>query len=144
MVKQRWAGITIGVGIFLTAFVLALAATIIQVSREVPSTISLGMAVVISGDNLGLWHDEEKTLPVTSLEFNVVQLQPPLDNFSVSGNRLYSNIYIENRSDIDLTVIAPCGVVESPPGTIIGGIGADLTDVVTDEYLLAACEGRLP
>ena len=71
MTKRQWLGISIGVGVFLTAFLVALAVTIIQVSRQVPSTLRLGVAVVISGDNLGLWHDEEKTLPVTWLDFNV-------------------------------------------------------------------------
>ena len=138
MTKHRWVGLSLGIAIFLTAFGVALAVTIIQVSREVPSTLRLGAAVVISGDNLGLWHDEGKTTPVTSLVFDAFQLQPPLDHLSVT-NRVYSNIFIENRSDIDLTIIAPCGNVESPPGTVIGQIGADLVDVVTGEYLLSAC-----
>ncbi len=138
MTKHRWVGLSLGIAIFLTAFGAALAVTIIQVSREVPSTLRLGAAVVISGDNLGLWHDEGKTTPVTSLVFDAFQLQPPLDHLSVT-NRVYSNIFIENRSDIDLTIIAPCGNVESPPGTVIGQIGADLVDVVTGEYLLSAC-----
>ena len=30
--------------------------------------------------------------------------------------------------------------MESPPGTIIGNIGVDLTDVVTGQYLQTACD----
>ena len=139
MTRTRWVGLALGVGIFLSVFGVAVAVTVFQVSREIPSTLAVRSTVVLSGDNLGLWHDEDKTRPVTSLEFRSFQLQPPLDNLSNTSNRVYSNIFIENRSDITLTVVAPCGDVESPPGTVIGQIGADLVDVVTGEYLLSAC-----
>ena len=63
MTKNRWIGLIVGVAVFLAAFGAALAVTVFQVSREVPSTLKLGSAVVISGDNLALWHDQAKTRP---------------------------------------------------------------------------------
>ena len=117
MTKNRWVGVILGVSVFLAAFGVALALTVFQVSREVPSALRLGSAVVISGDNLALWFDKEKTKPVTSLEFVGVQLQPPLKSFSAGRPQTW--IYIENKSNIDLTLIAPCGNVENPSGTKI-------------------------
>ncbi len=72
MTKRRWIALTVGVSVFLAAFGVALLATVFQVSREVPTTLKIRSAVVISGDNLGLWHDQGKTQPVTSLEFVII------------------------------------------------------------------------
>ena len=98
MTKQRWAGITIGIGIFLAAFGVAMAVTVFQVTREVPST--LVSAQVLADENLGLYHDPDATQPVTALEFT--RLQPPLR----SG--VIETIYVRNESAIDLTLIEPC------------------------------------
>ena len=83
MTRNRWVGLVLGVAVFLAAFGVALAITV-QVSQEIPSTLSVKSAVIISGDNLALWHDEAKTQPVTSLEFLKLQLQPPLESYSTS------------------------------------------------------------
>ena len=106
-------------------------------SKEAPSTLSLSSAVVISGDNLGLWHDEAGTDPVTSLEFQSVQFQPPLDSLS---NEAGVWVFVENRSDIDLTLIAPCGDVESPPGTVIGRMDTGLYRIGSQERIGNTCD----
>ena len=93
--------------------------------------------MVISGDNLALWHDQGKTQPVTHLEFASLQLQPPLDNFFFDRPQTW--IYIENKSDIDLTLIAPCGNVKTPTGTIIGFLDAGLLSVPTEDLLGSTC-----
>ena len=93
----------LGTAAFLAAFGVALAVTVVQVSRGVPSTLVL--AQVLADENLGLYHDPEATQPVTSLEFT--GLQPPLR----SG--VIETIYVRNESGIDLTLIEPCrGVFE--------------------------------
>ena len=139
MSRARWLGLFLGVVAFVAAFGVALA-VVVQVSREVPSTVSLGTAVVLPDENLALWHDAERTQPVTSLEFNGVQLQPPLDGFSPPESPRV-DIYIENLSDIELSLIAPCDSVHTPDGDRIGFIGAEHFDPVTREFLFSACQG---
>ena len=129
MTKNRWIGLIIGVAVFLSAFGAALAVTVFQVSREVPSTLKLGSAVVISDDNLALWHDQAKTRPVTSLEFLGIRLQPPLE--SIPTERPQTTIFIENKSSHPLTLISPCGDVVSPSGARIGFLDAGLHDLPT-------------
>ena len=41
MIKRRWIGLIFGITVFLAAFGSALAVTVFQVSREVPSTLSM-------------------------------------------------------------------------------------------------------
>ena len=104
---------------------------------EVPTTMTMSSAVVISDDNLGLWHDQAGTDPVTSLEFTGVQFQPPLDSISDAPGVW---VFIENRSDIDLTLIAPCGDVDSPPGTRIGSMDVDLVDIPSGDSIGNTCD----
>ena len=101
--KHRWTGLGVGIAVFLAAFGVALAAVVVQVSREVPSTLT--MAQVLSDENLGLYWDQEGRVPVTSLDFPL--LQSPLD----SAVPLFKTIYIRNESDIELNLVAPCGDV---------------------------------
>ena len=112
MRKRRWIGLGLGIMVFLGAFGAALAFTIFQASQEVPSTLKLRSAVVISADNIGLWHDMGKTKPVNSLEYLGVLLQKPLQGFLDPETELF----IENRSsNLVLRMITPCNDVESPP-----------------------------
>ena len=137
--RKHWISLAVGITILLAAFGVALAVTIVQVSREVPSTLSLSSAVVISSDNLGLWHDEARKEPVTSLKFQGIQFEPPLDSFS---RDLDVEVFIENRSDIDLTLIAPCGGVESPPGTFIGKVETALFELATGKEIGTTCDRK--
>ena len=137
MSGRKRTAILLAITFFLIAFGAAVAATVVQqVSRQIPSTLSLSAAVVISGDNLGLWHDKAKTQPVTSLEFTGAKLHPPLESRSIPEVW----VYIENRSSIDLTLIAPCGDVESPPGTRIGNMDTPLFDIPTGIDLGNTCD----
>ena len=125
MTKHRWIGLMLGVTIFLAAFGVALAVTVFQTSKEVPSVLTLGSAVVISSDNLALWHDRERKEPVTFLDFKSVQLKPPLEG----SLRPEVWIYIENKSDRDLTLIQPCREVVTKEGVRIGSMDAGLQDL---------------
>ena len=131
MTKHRWIGLIVGITVFMTAFGAALAATFFQVSREVPSKLTLGSAVVISGDNLALWHDAEKTKPVTSLEFATIELQPPLMTGSLQPEVW---IYTENKSEVTLAFIDPCRDVEG-----VGSLRAEFFDILTGSKLGEAC-----
>ena len=93
MTKQRWIGLIAGIAILLAAFGAVLAATVVQVSREVPSTLTT--AEVLADDNMALYHDPDGTDPVTSLEFP--WFQPPL-----AGSEIVKTLYIRNESPIDL------------------------------------------
>ena len=137
MTKSRWIGLILGVSVFLGAFGAALAVTVFQVSRDVPSTLKFGSAVVISGDNLALWHDQAKTRPVTSLEFLRIQLQPPLEPFGTGIPR--TTIFIENKSDLPLKLISPCGDVANPSGARIGFLDAGLVEIPTGRGLGSTC-----
>ena len=139
MTKHRGTAFILGIGVFLAAFGMALGVTVFQVSREVPSTLGIRSAVVISGDNLALWHDQGKTKPVTSLEFVALQLQPPLKAIDRPGVL----IYIQNKSSGDLTLIEPCRDVESPPGTVLGSMDASLHDIPTDDRIGDTCDQRV-
>ena len=57
MTTQRWIGAIVGIAVFIAAFGVALAVTWYQGSQDVPAAVSVHSTVVISGDNLGLWHD---------------------------------------------------------------------------------------
>ena len=94
--------------------------------------------MVISGDNLALWHDQGKTNPVVSLEYVTLQLQPPLEHYSIDPPR--AAVFIENLSNTDLTLIAPCGGVESPPGTRIGHMEAHVFNIPESVNLGNTCD----
>ena len=92
LTRKRGIALIVGITVFLVAFGVALAVTWIQVSQSVPTVLSISPTVIISGDNIALWHDTAKTLPVTgdpALAFSRPQSQPPLRQiFGTTGLRL--------------------------------------------------------
>ena len=104
LTQYQWAALILGVSVFLGTFGVALAATVAQVTREVPSTFSFAEVQVLPDENLGLYHDRDATDPVTSLPFSLLMLQPPL----TSDGFARRTIYIRNESDTDLMLIEPC------------------------------------
>ena len=141
LVKHRMALPALVASVLLTALGATLANSIIQVGRNIPSNLRLESAVVINGDLLGLWFDEAMTEPVTSLEYAGVKLHPPLESF-VAGLP-HIPVYIQNNSGIALTLIAPCGEIESSSGIKIGRIAADAYDTVTGSYLGNTCDNNV-
>ena len=54
MTKSRWIGLILGVSVFLGALGVSLAITTnLQVSREATLNMTVGAAIVLSGDNIG-------------------------------------------------------------------------------------------
>jgi hypothetical protein len=102
--RKQWylLAVVMGAAAFLAAFGIALAATV-QVSRQVPSTLTVIGVEVLADENLELFHDPEGTQPVTTLEFRRPLLQPPL-----TPRNINPIIYVKNNSNADLTLIAPC------------------------------------
>ena len=89
-----------------------MAVTVVQVTREVPGT--LAVAQILADENLGLYHDQQATEPVTSLEF-VLMLPPMVPRVPPI------TVYVRNESDIDLTLIEPCrDIFDSASGQRIG------------------------
>ena len=84
------------------------------------STLNLTSELVISSGDLRLWHDLERTKEATSLEFDALEIQPPLRSLTFTR----TIAYIENLSTADLFLVKPCGDVESPVGTKIGTMDA--------------------
>jgi len=115
---------------FMAAFGIALAATV-QVSREIPATLSVAEVEVISDENLVISHDPEGNDPLTSFEFEVIKFQPPLDPNPRTESELF---YIRNDSNTDLTLIEPCGdFVDTDSGAVIGFGQAVYADRVPDD-----------
>ena len=136
MTTQRWIGAIVGIAVFIAAFGVALAVTWYQGSQDVPAAVSVHSTVVISGDNLGLWHDSAGTQAVASLGYVGRRLPPPLKGSFPAE----ATVYIENRSIYSMTFVEPCGPVESPPGTAIGHVNADLFDIGTGRHLGDVCK----
>ena len=95
----------VGTGIVIALGVL-LAVAVGRVTSSSADTFSLD-TVVSSGDNLGLWHDQAGTQPVTSIQFEVADLQPPLG----SADRTGTTLYVQNLSTADMFFVEPCGAV---------------------------------
>ena len=95
----------VGTGIVIALGVL-LAVAVGRVTSSSADTLSLD-TVVFSGDNLGLWHNQAGTQPVTSIQFEVADLQPPLG----SADRTGTTLYVQNLSTADMFFIEPCGAV---------------------------------
>ena len=136
MTTQRWIGAIVGIAVFIAAFGVALAVTWYQGNQDVPAAVSVHSTVVISGDNLGLWHDSAGTQAVASLGYVGRRLPPPLKGAFPAE----ATVYIENRSIYSMTFVEPCGPVESPPGTAIGHVNADLFDIGTGRHLGDVCK----
>ena len=101
--KRYLLVVIMGASLFLAAFGVAMAFTVFQVTRQVPSTFSFIGVEVLSGGDLGLYHDRAGTTPVISLSFKGIDFQPPLRR-SVPPE----TIYIRNESDKELSLIEPC------------------------------------
>ena len=72
-------GLSLLAAVVLAALGIVLGSIVARVNQSAADTLDLRSSVLqASGDQLGLWHDEAKTDPVTSLEFTKLQLQPPL------------------------------------------------------------------
>ena len=140
MSKSRWIGLILCVSIFLAAFGISLAGitTGLQVSRQATLNMTVDAAIVLSGDNIGLWDDAAKTVPVDSLDFVRLQLQPPLKSIDKS-----QPTFIENRAAVPLEFVEPCHNLEEPPGTVVGHIRARLHDIATGQFLGEACNQQV-
>ena len=81
-------------------------------------------ASILPDEQLALYHNQDGTDPVTSLEFAL--LQPPLrlrDAFA-------PDIYIQNDSAVDLKFVAPCGdVFDGDDGPRIGRLDLFIYDL---------------
>ena len=146
LAKNRWMAIILGVSLFLGAFGIALAATVVfQVTRQVDSALSLSAALVLADENLGLYHDADATQPFTGeekLEFLGFRLQPPLENRGKA--RPEAPVYIKNESNIDLTLIAPCGeVLNLADGRRLGHLDGHIESAGREEFLGYICEERV-
>ena len=146
LAKNRWMAIILGVSLFLGAFGIALAATVVfQVTRQVDSALSLSAALVLADENLGLYHDADATQPFTGeekLEFLGFRLQPPLENRGKA--RPEAPVYIKNESNIGLTLIAPCGeVLNLADGRRLGHLDGHIESAGGEEFLGYICEERV-
>ena len=107
--RQKWIGLILGISMFLAAFGVALAATVVlQVSREVDSTLTFRDVEVLPDDNLGVYFDVDGNEPVEHLDFRALNLQPPLHE-SRETNAIW--LYVRNHSEFDLFLIEPCGEI---------------------------------
>ena len=106
LVKSRWVLIVLGVALVMAGASIAFAG-ILQVSRKTDANLVITEAQVLSDEDLGLYHDAEGKDPVASLTFVGVALKPPLR----SPRRLNGVVYVRNESDIDLSLVEPCGDV---------------------------------
>ena len=100
--RRRWIGLSVGIAAFLAVVGVALA-VVFQVSNEIDAELVLSGVEVLSDENLGVYWDRDLTDPVTFIEFRGAAFQPPLQ----PGVRP-EWVYVQNRSDKDLTLIDPC------------------------------------
>ena len=121
MVVARRVTFGLGTAVLLVALGLLLGTIVARINQSSADTLTLRSSVLqASGDQLGLWHDEAKTDPVTSLQFRKLQIQPPLR--PIGPDMSLATVFVENMTTGDLYLVGPCGDVESPPGTTIGTI----------------------
>ena len=106
MATVRSVGVGLGIIVALAALGALLALAVGRVTSSSADTLSLD-TVIFSGDNLGLWHDQAGTQPVTSIQFEVADLQPPLG----SADRTGTTLYVQNLSTADMFFVEPCGPV---------------------------------
>ena len=125
-----WSGLLVLA--MLAALGLALSIIVARINRSSADTLTLKSSVLqASGDKLGLWQDQAKTQPVTSLEFRKLQVQPPLRPL---GPGPQATVFIENMTTGDLYLVQPCGDVESPPGTRIGTMDTEVRTLGGDVF----------
>ena len=126
--KSKWYLLATVLGglAFAVAFSVALAATVVQITREVPGTLTVAEVQVLADQKLALFHDPDESDPVTSLEFVLAGLQPPLEPV-LSAEQV---IYIANRSDVDLAFVAPDeDFIDPDSGSRIAHIWAAIYDM---------------
>lgn len=95
--------IVLGASALVASFALALAATL-QTSVEVPASANLTEAQVLAGPGLHVSWDEAGNDQVTGLEFEWVELLPPLESDDHSRHM----VFLRNDSDIELKIVGPC------------------------------------
>ena len=121
--RKLWIGLILGITIFLAAFGAAMA-IVYQVSREIDAELVLSGVEVLADENLGVYWDRELKEPVTFLEFRGAALVPPL-----RGGVESVWVYVQNRSDEELTLIEPCREIEDAEGRPIAHIKAEVHDL---------------
>ena len=119
----RWVGFSLVAAVLLVVLGVALAVVVARVNQSVADTLTLRSSVLqASGDQLGLWNDQDKTEPVAALRFRKLRIQPPLR--SIGPDMPRATVFVENTTTGDLYLVQPCGDIESPPGTVIGTMDA--------------------
>ena len=132
-------GLILIIVVSLSAFGIALAVTVFQTSRQVPSALIFSEVEVLSSSDLGLYHDREAAIPATSLQFTALNLQPPLIPRVPD-----ETVYIRNESDpgIELTLIEPCREVrDAVSGSRIGFMNPQIFDI-GGQHRGDVCEGQ--
>ena len=138
MTIVRWAGFSLGAAVLLAFLGIALATILARVNQSAADTLTLRSSVLqATGDQLGLWNDQAKTNPVTSLSFKHLRIQPPLR--SIGPELPQATIFVENLTTGDLYLVQPCGPVESPPGTVIGTMDATV-HILAGDLLGNTCD----
>ena len=127
--KSKWhlLAVVLGLTASLVAFGVALAATV-QVSQEVPSTLSVVEVDVLAAENLVISLDPEGNDPVTAFQLELIKFQPPLS--LVSSAVIF---YVRNDSGVDLTLVQPCDNFTDIVGVFIGSGQAAYKDVVPND-----------
>ena len=105
-------------------------------SREIPTILKVTDVTVRSSGDLAVWSDQERTKPVTTLNLLALNLKPPLK----IDRTLPRRIYVENRSDIVLTIIEPCRTVFDSSGNRIGWMDPEIRTPDNKDHLGSACD----
>ena len=126
MAKRPSTALVLVVVVTLAALGVALVVGLGRHGRSEANVLTLRSSAVLSSGDLGLWHDQGKTQPVTSLQFEGVALQPPLSSIVKPVD-----VFIENLSTADmLFLVKPCGaVMDSTTNTQIGTMDAVVHDL---------------
>ena len=131
MATVRWLSFSLGAVVLLVTLGVVLASLVAKVNQFSADAVTLRSSVLqVSGDQLGLWNDQDKTDPVTSLQFKKLQIQPPLR--SIGPDMSLATVFVENKTTGDLYLTQPCANVESPPGTVIGTMDAVVHNLAGD------------
>ena len=112
-------------GVFLAALGVALGVTLGRVGQSAAGTLTLRSSAVLSSGDLGLWHDQGRTQPVTSFQFEGIALQPPLRSIVTPVE-----VFVENLSTSDWFLVKPCGaILDVTTAALIGTIDAVVRDL---------------
>ena len=100
MRKLGWIGVGLGVIVLLVAAGVALGVSLGRVEESAASTLTLWSSVAVSsGDGIVIWRDQNRSAPVTTLQFKGGIPQPPLRPQPFVGPE---TVFIENFSTADL------------------------------------------